>query len=60
MCKWIKDLTVKLDPLNVLEQAGNNLELIGTGVPEQNTSGSGSKISSGPHERDLMKLKMLL
>jgi hypothetical protein len=32
MFKWIKDLTIKLNTLNVIEEkTGNSLELIGTG-----------------------------
>ena len=45
--KWIKDLNIRPDIPNLIEQkVGNSLELTDTGVPEQNTKGSGSKINN--------------
>jgi hypothetical protein len=44
--KWIKDLNIKPDTLNVIEEkVGKSLELIGTGA-KQNSSGSCSKIKN--------------
>jgi hypothetical protein len=51
--KWIKDLDIKRDTLNLIEEkVGNTLETKRQ-VPEQNINGSGSKFNSGsmgPHE----------
>jgi len=47
--RWMKDLNMKLDTLNLLEEKmNNNLEYVSMGenFPEQNTNGSGSKINN--------------
>ena len=52
--KWIKDLNIKPDTLNLIEEkVGKSLELIGMGqgeggqkFPKQNSNGSGSKIKN--------------
>ena len=46
--KWIKDLHIKPDTLNLIEEkVAKNLKHIGSGeiFPEQNTNGSGFKIN---------------
>ena len=45
---WIKDLNIKPDTLNLLEEkVGKSLELIGKGkFPKQNSNGSCSKIKN--------------
>jgi hypothetical protein len=47
--KWIKDLNIKPDILNrIEEEVGKSLKLIGPwgGGPKQNSNGSGSKIKN--------------
>ena len=47
--KWIKDLNIKLDTLNLIEtKMGNSLECIDTEneSPEQNTNGSDTKMDN--------------
>ena len=47
--KWIKDLNIKPDALNLIEEkVGKSLELIGMvgTFPKQNSNGSGSKIKN--------------
>ena len=47
--KWIKDLNIKPDSLNLIEEkVGESLQLIDTGgkFPEQNFNGSRSKIKN--------------
>ena len=47
--KWIKDLNIKPNTTNLIEEnVGNSLEHIGTvdNILEQNTNGSGSKINN--------------
>ena len=47
--KWIKDLNIKLDTLNLIEdKVGNSLEIIGyrSQLPEHNTNSSDTKINS--------------
>jgi hypothetical protein len=56
--KWIKDLKVKPDTLNLIkEKVGKSLDLIGTAesFSLQNTDGSGPKINyqqMGPQETE--------
>ena len=47
--KWIKDLNIKPDTLNLIEEkVEKSLEFIGTvwKFPKQNSNGSGSKIKN--------------
>jgi hypothetical protein len=57
--KWIKDLNVKPDTLNLIEQKmENSLELIGTGHNVQ--SRTSLALRSKINKWDLLKLKNLL
>ena len=58
MFKWIKDLTIKLNTLNVIEEkTGNSLELIGTGDNFLNRTPIAQTLKSRIDKWDLMKLK---
>jgi hypothetical protein len=59
--KWIKDLHIKPDTLNLIEEkVGKNLKHIGSGeiFPEQNTNDPSSKINYrqiGPHKLEKLQ-----
>ena len=56
--KWIKDLNVKPDTLNLIEQkVGSSLELIGTGDNFLNRTPIAQALRSTINKWDLMKLK---
>ena len=56
--KWIKDLNIKPDTLNLIEEkVGKNLELIGTGSNFQNRKPMAQALRSTIDKWDLMKLK---
>jgi hypothetical protein len=46
--KWIKDLHIKPDTLNLIKKVGKSLKHISTrkNLPEQNTNGSWTKINN--------------
>ena len=56
--KWIKDLNIKPDTLNLIEEkVGKSLELIGTGGNFLNSTAMAHTLRSRIDKRDLMKLE---
>ena len=56
--KWIKDLNIKPDTLNLIEEkVGKSLELIGTGGNFLNRTPMAQALRSRIDKWDLMKLK---
>jgi hypothetical protein len=56
--KWIKDLNIKPDTLNLLEEeVGNSLELFGTGGNFLNKTPNALALRSRIDKWDLMKLE---
>ena len=56
--KWIKDLNIKPDTLNLIEEkVGNSLECVGTGDNFLNRTLMAQSLSSTIDKLDLMKLK---
>ena len=56
--KWIKDLNIKPDTLNLIEEkVGNNLERLGSGDNFLNTTSMAQALRSPIDKWDLMKLK---
>ena len=56
--KWIKDLNIKPDTLNLIEEkVGKSLELIGIGGNFLNRTPMAQALRSGIDKWDLMKLK---
>ena len=56
--KWIKDLYIKPDTLNLIEEkVGKSLELIGTGRSFLNRTPMAHALRSRIHKWDLMKLE---
>lgn len=56
--KWIKDLNIKQDTLNLREkEVGNGLECIGTGKHVLNRTPLPQSLRSTTNKWDLMKLK---
>jgi hypothetical protein len=59
--KWIKDLNIKPNTLNLIEQkVGNSLELTGRGDNFLNRTPMAQALRSTIDKWDLMKLKKLL
>ena len=56
--KWVKDLNIKLDTLNLIEEkVGNNLELLGTGDNFLSRTPMAQALILTIDKWDLMKLK---